>query len=263
MVSQFRPGLRLLVTYDDDPDYHHERILEYPVAPGEWVIRTPDGDEYAEEVSSWSDILVMSGRRVYPERVREVVAFEPPLDKAELLELIRQGRLESDRLCAERGVEMPTEPPSAVDWDKGSMDMPVRPWLEGLRARIIPVRRGAGRGGGAPTQKRKPGTALGVGEVWVICDLLDDRFGSTVEATPENTLAHHGKYLICRMDSHGGTACCKRMATAEVASRAESALKVLRPGPEPEPPKEDDPGETPWGQWQRPGGTARTIWRAG
>ena len=77
-MSQFCPGLRLLVSYDDDPGYHHERILEYPVAPGEWVIRTPDRDEYAELVSSWSDTSVMSGRPVYPERVRDVVAYEPP-----------------------------------------------------------------------------------------------------------------------------------------------------------------------------------------
>ena len=45
------PGLRIGVWYSDDTVWH-ERLLLYPVSEKEWVIRTPDGDQYIEQIDA-------------------------------------------------------------------------------------------------------------------------------------------------------------------------------------------------------------------
>ena len=54
----------MLVTYDGDTGWYHERLLEYPVAIGEWVIRAADNDEYADKFEVYKSAVVMSGRTI-------------------------------------------------------------------------------------------------------------------------------------------------------------------------------------------------------
>eukprot|EP00959_Pyramimonas_sp_CCMP1952_P292802 6123588-Pyramimonas_sp.AAC.1 len=44
------PGERVVCRFSDD-EVDHERVLLHYVAEGEWVILTPDGDIYAEDMS--------------------------------------------------------------------------------------------------------------------------------------------------------------------------------------------------------------------
>ena len=53
--SQFRPGLRLLVSYETDPGWHHERVLLAPVIDDDWMVLTADGDVYAESFTAESE----------------------------------------------------------------------------------------------------------------------------------------------------------------------------------------------------------------
>ena len=39
-----------LVTFKDDPHWHHERLFLYPVTRYRWVVLTADGDLYDEDL---------------------------------------------------------------------------------------------------------------------------------------------------------------------------------------------------------------------
>ena len=88
------PGDIFLVQYaaDVDPGFHHERLALWPVSNREWMILTPDGDHYAEDLGSYVTIDKISGRGDYPAGVEEVVAFELPLTTSRLEGWITTGR---------------------------------------------------------------------------------------------------------------------------------------------------------------------------
>ena len=107
------PGMRLLVAFEGDPGWHHERILQWPVADDRWVVLTGDGDSYAEgldEYDSW--IAVPTGATEYPIEVRNVVAFENVPSRSDLWRYIRQGKAEAHRICAVEG----RDPINPAEW---------------------------------------------------------------------------------------------------------------------------------------------------
>ena len=55
------PGLRLLVTFRNDPGFWHERILLRCVFPGVWLIYTAGGDLYMELSKGWCSLFYLSG----------------------------------------------------------------------------------------------------------------------------------------------------------------------------------------------------------
>ena len=49
--ANLQPGTEVLVCYDVVPPEWHSRVLLWHVVGDRWVIRTPDGDIYVEEIS--------------------------------------------------------------------------------------------------------------------------------------------------------------------------------------------------------------------
>ena len=49
--AMLKPGGLVRVYYPDDPGIWHERLLLYPVTAQVWVIYTPDGDLYSENLA--------------------------------------------------------------------------------------------------------------------------------------------------------------------------------------------------------------------
>ena len=91
--SRFRPGLRLLVSYEMDPGWHHERVLLSSVIDDDWVVLTPDDDVYSESLSDWKSVEVLTGLDAYPGSVvGGVVQFGEPLTDEELLRFVARAR---------------------------------------------------------------------------------------------------------------------------------------------------------------------------
>ena len=88
------PGIRLLVTLAFYLGWHHERVVLYQASPSAYVILTPDGDEYVEPEGWWSLAVAMSTEDGYPpEATGGVVQFDSPVEDAELMQVIRRGRV--------------------------------------------------------------------------------------------------------------------------------------------------------------------------
>ncbi|CAK0800111.1 unnamed protein product, partial [Prorocentrum cordatum] len=149
------PGLRVLVTYSDDPGWTHERVLLWlhSEARTSWQIYTPGNDLYAEDFGDYASLIPMSGRRRYPPGVRNAVASNRGLQAAELVSLIRRGRGEAD-------------------WLAGRLDIPAPTAVEVPRVRRRLRRKGA------EVQTDLP--VLGDGRSWVRCSFEDSDFGQMV-----------------------------------------------------------------------------------
>ena len=95
------PGLRVAVTCEDDPGLLHERLLLWVIEPDRLVVLTPDGDMHEEMRDTWLTAPVMTGRRHFPIGHANVVAFTDPLEDAEMLQHVTEGRLEGkkDQCC--------------------------------------------------------------------------------------------------------------------------------------------------------------------
>ena len=86
--------MRLLVSYGEDPGWHHERLVCYPLGADRQraVVLTPDGDMYEESVDDWDSVSVCNWATRYDDAVNQVVAFSTPLSDAEVLRHVKEGR---------------------------------------------------------------------------------------------------------------------------------------------------------------------------
>ena len=85
------PGDRLVVRFEDDRNYGHERLVLWPVFAGdngasEYVILTADGDMYSESLDDWNEAIVMTALGAYPARGMppNLVQFSLLLEDTEL-----------------------------------------------------------------------------------------------------------------------------------------------------------------------------------
>ncbi len=79
-------GLRVLVTYEDDPGWHHERLLLWCVQRKRWVALTPD-EVFDDYESAW----LITGVDRYPTGAVNVVAFDDALEGSDVLRFIKDG----------------------------------------------------------------------------------------------------------------------------------------------------------------------------
>ena len=125
-----------LVTFVDDPGWHHERLLLYPVTSRRWVVLTADGDLYDEDLDWYSSLTDVSGVP-YPEGVFRVVAFSLPLEDDEVLGYVKDGRAEARRVRALEGIRTAVaEPRVWVNWDGEEAELRGETLLDGVRRRL-------------------------------------------------------------------------------------------------------------------------------
>ena len=105
-LSSLRPGMVILVYYDDDRMWH-ERLLLYPVTRYIWVILTPDDDFYEEQISGGAAdgasraSLLEEDFSVPAHIVEPVYRFTSYPARDELRKLIKQARADAHSLVAE------------------------------------------------------------------------------------------------------------------------------------------------------------------
>ena len=161
------PGHRILVWYDDPDDpVWHERVLLWPsriIGAGEapstrWLILTPDGDLYWEEMDcgrgkdvSKVSQLKKNGARPYLDH--PIYSFDEPLDADALLGHIKTA-FDTARTEAAAKKTSLQRFEKFLDWEGGFQDLPA--------AFLPPVRlpKGPGvPGAGAPAPGGSPGPA--------------------------------------------------------------------------------------------------------
>ena len=74
ILSRGYPGLRVAVTYEDDPGWMHETLMLWVVEPDKFVVLTP-GDMYEEMRETWRSAQIVTGRRRLPQRTSECGCF--------------------------------------------------------------------------------------------------------------------------------------------------------------------------------------------
>ena len=87
----------------------------WPETNTEWVVLTPAGYYYSEELSNYVRVTKLTGHETYRDDV-EITTFSFPLDIVELQMWIRRGRTEGRRAHSTRGLTLHgPEPVAAVD----------------------------------------------------------------------------------------------------------------------------------------------------
>ena len=149
LCGLLRPGDKLIVTYEGDPGYGHERLVLWPAFAGddgadEYVILTAGGDMYSEALTDWKDVIIMTGKSTYPTTgvPAELVQFALPMERGAVLREIKRGRAEARNLRrsepARKVAEVPT---GGFDWHGKALDLPKVSWLDNLRVDVVPGRR--------------------------------------------------------------------------------------------------------------------------
>ena len=156
LKAQFRPGLRLLVSFETDPGWHHERVLLAPVIDDDWMVLTPDDDRYAESFGDWKSVDILTGKDSYPTSATGgLVQFGEPLDDEELVRLAVAARETASRERALRpGRIYPASHALGLSWDGGVMAIPPPAWQDRLLRRVKGKQKAPRR---VPAKSKAPG----------------------------------------------------------------------------------------------------------
>ena len=178
------PGHICLVSYANDEEWHHERLMCYPVGPGSWYVLTPDGDFYEEDAADYASQTVITAQPGYPRGVLQVVSFKDVWELDDMKREILRGRRAARATMGRVGLVRPERSPErGVDYYGAPFDLEE----EGVASRVsrqlfggpgshrpgAPVRAGAdaiveragrGRAGYLPAPAEIDGEALSDGE---------------------------------------------------------------------------------------------------
>ena len=86
-------GCRRLVSFEEDPGWHHERVILGVAGDEEWVVLTTGEDSYSEYIDGYS-------RKIF--RVGRVVEFKFPTSGRDMVGHITDGFQEARRLVQDR-----------------------------------------------------------------------------------------------------------------------------------------------------------------
>ena len=130
------PGARYVAKYRRQADWH-ERLLLWKLRDSEWIIVTPHGDRYVEDLADYEARHWMTGRNGYPGAVAgNVVAFDLPLDINALTDLITEARRECITEQQDKGYDIAVSP-NALSWNGESFVLPAAGGMvEGVRRRL-------------------------------------------------------------------------------------------------------------------------------
>ncbi|CAK0840736.1 unnamed protein product [Prorocentrum cordatum] len=191
-MSEMRPGRRFALWYSDDT-YWHERVALACVRPGAWVIATPDGDGYPE------NLRCRRGTSGAVQAVEQVKMAE-----AESYAITRRA----------------PAPPAAVMMWVGA-DVEYEPLMASEGVQLVPL-----GGGGAPVHGEGPALAplpppeLPPDATWLIVDPHHPDFGRERHPGPDAPRA--GEYAIA-LDAWRRPVPVRQVALADVETFMASA----------------------------------------
>ena len=180
MLRDLVPGACFEVEYVDD-DVAHERLALWPAGPGRWAVRSPDGDEWIEDVDG--SLPETGPARCRPRRGRganegrmPLYAYREPLDETSrraavvrgLRRVLREGELAATPVVQEVMTAAGARVPLAEYFSRTTSDVMLeamdRRAPAGAAAEILPiVQVGGGAAGWEPALPRhSPGS-----DVWL------------------------------------------------------------------------------------------------
>ena len=247
LVAAAIPGSRLLVYFEDDPGWGHERLVTWPLSSERLLVLTGDGDHYDEAVGDYSYVADISGSTDLPAHVVKSVSFEEALTPADVLGYVTEGRRLAGDVAANESLSAPPSQSEYLAWDGTRCSVP-GDWTSRWRLRRktgkdLPVRRSRlgvrpsalrGRGGTAKAAADRASTPDGneklerAGRAWVVMDPTVPEFGQTVEVIGADLV--DGDVAIHRSPS-GAKLLVRSVALGEVASLVEKARENINDGP--------------------------------
>ena len=250
---RYRPGTRLLVTFAEDPDIWHERIVLYQATLEAWAIMTAHGHEYVEHGSWWTSVELLTGRTDYPASATgQIVQFETPVGEGELMLAIRRGReLAVAYRRAHPSEGTPPSPTGALTWEGRVIAIPAR----GVQDRFLQMRRKQGTsadGRSAPAPARSdgpppPGThdgepvdleealdlSAGAAKCWQVVEVLAQdpvavlpSFGTTIDLAPGSVI--RGESALACLGVNGWVA-CRRVLVSDAAHASDTLRRFQQP----------------------------------
>ena len=232
------PGVRGLVTFEDDPGWAHERLFLWPAAaaggePEGYFVYTPGGDMYVESLADYGSGVFPTGRRGYPRGVPQVVAFNRPLEPEEMVELIKRARAES--VIRSGASEPDGDIAEAVDWQGRRLRLPA---YSAVHAPRVPPRRLRGKqpvegaeplvpladqpGGGTPT----PPAEAADGVAWLSSDVAEasGEFAFGTEVLPGADFCRRGSCGVA-VDASGRPHPVELVETSRAGEWREAKLR--------------------------------------
>ena len=227
------PGRRLLVRFEDDPGYWHERVLLWPSWEHAWWITTGDGDTYEETPEDWAGAYDVTGRAAWPQLDGGMVQFAAPLPNDELLQMIVEKRSQVDREYADthQNEPAPKKMPGWHNWRGELSNLPKR--LRGFADRTAAEDRAAapGRMPSGPALGTSPADlAAGPNCMWLVVapprgEAANFPVGCEVDLSEDAVvLGDHAIFM-----SGGVSGACQRVAADAAAGFVEALRGDLRP----------------------------------
>ena len=130
--SGWSAGTRLLVRYEDDPGYRHERLVVQRVFNvGGWIVNMPHGDLYFEDYCHWAEALEREGPRYdrVPARVSELgdflASFGEPIGRIAFGALAIDAREAARQECDAHPERAPAEVAERIrNWNRSLRNAP-------------------------------------------------------------------------------------------------------------------------------------------
>ena len=256
VTGWIKPGSRGLIR---ERRRHKEILFLWPVDGSEWIVYDPDGQMTVDTPTAMPELVQMTGVDDYPTGVLEVLAFDVPLEREEMLNFVKQGRLEALDHRRIRGITYDEDQGLVgVDWDGAPMGVPVPGPLAVFRRRVLhkramPTERVPGIGtlplrgdvGGLdqPVEARGAVTprflAADVGKVFIVVDTelaaaQPSRFGFGTKVHPFSDSRRHGELLLGNLGD-GIWGLCREVTETEIElhnNRAASLFVGTGGGPD-------------------------------
>ncbi|CAK0886357.1 unnamed protein product [Prorocentrum cordatum] len=229
-MREMKPGKRFALWYEDDT-YWHERVALAEVRPGVWIITTPDGHRYSENIrcrrgtsGAVQAVHLVPDAELLEPMKGHFYRFRTAFDAADLVEQIKLAEGESYGITRRRR----PSPEAIALW--GGSEVEYQALMDSDGAQLVPL---AGDDGEARLAVAPGAAALPLAApagpppdvTWLIVDPLHPDFGRERHPAPDAEMA--GDYAMA-LDVSRRPVPVKRVPIADVATFLDTVHMTVR-----------------------------------
>ncbi|CAK0813206.1 unnamed protein product [Prorocentrum cordatum] len=230
LMREMKPGKRFALWYEDDT-YWHERVALAEVRPGVWIITTPDGHRYSENIrcrrgtsGAVQAVHLVPDAELLEPMKGHFYRFRTAFDAADLVEQIKLAEGESYGITRRRR----PSPEAIALWDGSEVEY--QALMDSDGAQLVPL---AGDDGEARPAVAPGAAALPLAAAagpppdvtWLIVDPLHPDFGRERHPAPDAEMA--GDYAMA-LDVSRRPVPVKRVPIADVATFLDTVHMTVR-----------------------------------
>ncbi|CAK0871469.1 unnamed protein product, partial [Prorocentrum cordatum] len=229
-MREMKPGKRFALWYEDDT-YWRERVALAEVRPGVWIIATPDGHRYSENIrcrrgtsGAVQAVHLVPDAELLEPMKGHFYWFRTAFDAADLVEQIKLAEGESYGITRRRR----PSPEAIALWDGNEVEY--QALMDSDGAQLVPL---AGDDGEARPAVAPGAAALPLAApagpppdvTWLIVDPLHPDFGRERHPAPDAEMA--GDYAMA-LDASRRPVPVKRVPIADVATFLDTVHMTVR-----------------------------------